>query len=214
MPSLEILKLSSDGLLVVAIMLLCYRILISGSISTRSAKLVMLEASLRSLIKDAEGAGRSLNDELSRRQHSLERLLSDLTTAEGRLSLTQESIKATQASIEARSQAEIRSAPEARAALKNVLAVIETVDEIPEAPTFASVRTVANQAANSAARSLRQTATDVRALARQIEVSREHDDQRIETVDEVAKEAPKPSAGTNDNRLGVLGGIKRQVQTL
>ncbi len=224
MASLEILKLSTDGLLVLAIVFLCYRILMSGSISSRSAKLVMLESSLKGLIREADGASRSLHDELTRRQHSLERLLSDLTAVEGRLSLMQESMKTMTTSAQP-AAAKTRSVEQYREE------EAQEAPEAPEAPSFMATRKTAPQAAQHAAsqvaRSVKQTATDVRALARQIEISREKSDQRIETIDEVqsqaAPERPQPaqkaqpeqkSQAAADARLGVLGGMKRQIQTL
>jgi DNA repair exonuclease SbcCD ATPase subunit len=45
-----------------------------------------LEASLRSLISDADAAGRHLNEQLLRREQNLQKLLADISEAEGRLS--------------------------------------------------------------------------------------------------------------------------------
>jgi hypothetical protein len=177
----------------------------------------MLEASLKNLIRDADGAGRALNDELSRRQHSLERLLSDLTAAEGRLSLTQESIKSMVAPQESTQDIRIARKTTQHPREEKRDQRIETVEVAPEAPSFTSVRAAANQAAQQAAKGVKQTATDVRALARQIEISREKYDQRIETIDEVQNEPTKtePAATSEgDTRLGVLGAMKRQIQTL
>lgn len=44
-----------------------------------------LEASLRSLISDADAAGRHLNEQLLRREQNLQKLLADIAEAEGRL---------------------------------------------------------------------------------------------------------------------------------
>ena len=209
------IKLGADILLVAGVIFLAYRIMMSGSIGSKTAQLLILEASLKGLIKDADASGRSLNDELSRRQNQLERLLSDLTATENRLSLQRQAIEQQIAS-----QAQI---PKPAAQTANTRAPkIEIEKEIPAAPSFeATVRNKTKQAGaiERTSNQIRSAAEDVRALARQIEVARVADDNRIETIDEeLAKQdlqkkqlESKPLA---DNRLGVLGAMKRQVQTL
>lgn len=81
----QILKLAADLLLVGAIGFLGLRILKTGDLSGKASELMMLETSLKGLIKESESASRHLNDELQRRQNSLERLLSELDGTEKRL---------------------------------------------------------------------------------------------------------------------------------
>lgn len=96
----ELIKLSTDALLVAAVCFLSFRILASGSLSGKTAQLMILEASLKGLIKDAEGTGRSLNDELQKRQYSLERLLGDLEGIEKRVSQVQRSFDESRSQID------------------------------------------------------------------------------------------------------------------
>ncbi len=51
-------------------------------------KTLELEASLRSLVQDADGAGRHLNDQLMKREQSLQRLLAEIEAADQKLSRT------------------------------------------------------------------------------------------------------------------------------
>jgi predicted nucleic acid-binding Zn-ribbon protein len=178
---------------------------------------LILEASLKGLIKDADTSGRSLNDELSRRQNQLERLLSDLTATENRLSLQRQAIEQ---QIASQAQVQVQKAQAQTATPKATK--IEIENDMPAAPTFeATVRNKTKQsnAIERTSNQIRSAAEDVRALARQIEVARVTDDNRIETLDEelARKEQEQPqldSKPQTDNRLGVLGTMKRQVQTL
>ena len=253
MPSFEMVKLLSDALLLAGLVLLSFRILTTGSVSTKAAQLVMLEASLKNLVRDADAAGRNLNDELVRRQNALERLLNDLNVAEGRLSLTQESIKQFQKSFDQEPakvaapkiiEPEIPAAP-SFVAVRNVFDYGEqfeteavAIEATPIIKRPAATAAVSQQQAAQSTRSvsnitqrISQTAADVRQLAQQIEVSRLEKNnpssaEKAEapiaaaTKNEIPSEVPAVTASapvsveTQDNRLGVLGGIKRQVQTL
>lgn len=185
MPNFADIKLISDCLLVAGIIVLSFRIMSSGTISGKTAQLMILEASLKGIIKDADAAGRTLNDELSRRQNQLERLLSDLSATENRISIQQQVIQ--------------RSLESAQNSIKHS-------NEAPPIPSFgASV--MAKPQMERVAMQLNSTVDDVKDLARQIEVSKDEMN-RIETRDEELANKPE------DTRLGVLGGIKRQVQTL
>lgn len=80
----ELIKLTSDILLVMSVAYLGIRFLRSSKTAVNTTQLMILEASLKGLIKDAEGASRMLNDELLKRQRSLEKLLGDLEGSENR----------------------------------------------------------------------------------------------------------------------------------
>jgi hypothetical protein len=218
----EYVKLGSDVLLVAGIFFLAFRIITSNSIGVKTSQLLILEASLKGLIKDAEGSGRSLNEELSRRQNQLERLLGDLTSVENRLALQKQSIDQ---QIALQSQVNIKPTI--------IEPKINSEEIIPEAPSFATAvrqKPIAQRNMERTNNQIRKTAEDVKALARKIEVSRvgaqdtvlpELNSNRIETRDEeleamnTFKEEENINVIKNDDsRLGVLSGMKRQVQTL
>lgn len=81
--SLMTLKVLTDIALMSGIILVGLKVLMSPS---RNPKQIMeLDAALKSLIREADHAGRDLNDQLLGRQQVLERLLVDLQSTEGRL---------------------------------------------------------------------------------------------------------------------------------
>ena len=81
--SLLTLKVLTDIALMSGIILVGLKVLMSPS---RNPKQIMeLDAALKSLIREADHAGRDLNDQLLGRQQVLERLLVDLQSTESRL---------------------------------------------------------------------------------------------------------------------------------
>lgn len=78
-------RLASDVLLLAALGYLCLQFVRSPRLNSATRQLRELESALRGLIKDADVAGRSLNDQLLRRQQSLEKLLIDAQLAEQRI---------------------------------------------------------------------------------------------------------------------------------
>lgn len=84
---LELWKLATDVLLLMALGFMGYRILRSP-MAAQSRQVMELEASLRVLMKEADLASRSLNEQLIRRQSSLQKLLLDLEGAEQRAART------------------------------------------------------------------------------------------------------------------------------
>lgn len=85
MSHIEYWNLLSDILLFLALGYLSFQFVRSPRLNAASRQLRELEGALRSLIKEADGAGRGLNDQLLRRQQSLERLLIDAQLAEQRM---------------------------------------------------------------------------------------------------------------------------------
>jgi len=85
MNGLETYKLITDVLLAFSIMFLCYRLANRPVSRAMSSEVRGLEASLRSLIEEASGASRELNQELIKRQRELEKALFDIGSAESRI---------------------------------------------------------------------------------------------------------------------------------
>ncbi len=78
-------RLAVDLSLVTAILVMAFRWLKASRAQAMLPRTLELEASLRSLISDADAAGRHLNEQLLRREQNLQKLLADVTEAEGRL---------------------------------------------------------------------------------------------------------------------------------
>lgn len=210
------IKLGTDILLVLSLVLLCYRLLVSGSLSGKTTQLMLLEASLKGLIKDAEGAGRSLNDELQRRQHSLERVLTDFEGHEKRLTAMQEGTTKQLQEVDAK--AKNAQAVFARLSQMSTPAPLRASEEAPEPPSFQSLtsrsekerhklperRTQRNRLAEKIERAIAPTTEAVEQTTRE-----------VQQITEVAEEsAAKEQSEDLDPRLGVLGAMKRQTQTL
>ena len=85
MSNIEILKLTTDALLLLSLCWLCVRFWRGPGLSS-STRLAELDASLRALMHEAESAGRALNEQLLGRQKNMERLLSDIDAVEHRIS--------------------------------------------------------------------------------------------------------------------------------
>lgn len=127
MSQFEIWKLLTDVLLVGSLAFLCFRFLTHGA-TNASAQAAELETSLRMILKEAESASALLNEQLSRRQQTLEKLLLEFQGAEERMRSALESSRQVRAEG---SDASTSSAPR-RAQ--------PTVEPIPEPPTFDVVR--------------------------------------------------------------------------
>ncbi len=220
MGNFELIKLASDVLLVAAVCFLSFRILASGSLSGKTAQIMVLEASLKSLIKDAEGTGRSLNDELHKRQHSLERLLTDLEGIEKRINQSQNGFEQGRLHIDAQVlQAQHIFSQITKVITTNGLEVanvenkVESVIEVmPEPPSFESmvVRSPGTTAGipdrqaitQNRAAALRKAILQKQPLASQIEretdkppapVSQEAVERTVEQVNSAAKDVRKIS---------------------
>jgi hypothetical protein len=87
MNHLELWKLGTDVLLLIALAHLCFQFVRSPRLSAASRQLRDLEGALRALIREADGAGRTLNQQLLQRQTTLEKLLIDAQLAEQRFSM-------------------------------------------------------------------------------------------------------------------------------
>lgn len=88
MDNFQLWKLAADVALLLSVLYLCVRFIRSQGSSINTRELRDLEIVLKNLLKDADVASRSLTESLGRRQHSLERLLSDLDGGERRLSVS------------------------------------------------------------------------------------------------------------------------------
>ncbi|MBN8549529.1 MAG: hypothetical protein J0M12_09460 [Deltaproteobacteria bacterium] len=117
MNHLELWKLATDVLLLMALAHLCFQFVRSPRISAASRQLRELEGALRSLIREADGAGRTLNEQLMGRQQALEKLLIDAQLTEQRISQAAQSSYTTNQTEEPRATAryeEPREQPRAR----------------------------------------------------------------------------------------------------
>lgn len=81
----EVWKLAVDIALCLSLLFLAFRFFRTGHLLTHSRKTMELESTLRRLINDAREAGNELNDALYRRQMALEKALSSIEEAEGRI---------------------------------------------------------------------------------------------------------------------------------
>lgn len=93
MTSLAIIKLVSDALLFGSLLLLSFRVLRKqpGS-STNFVKLKELELSLKEVVKQADEASQSFNEELITRRRDLEKVLANSQAVEGQISKTADSL--------------------------------------------------------------------------------------------------------------------------
>ena len=85
MATYEAWKLAVDVALCLSLLILAFRFFRTGHLAAHSKRGAELEAALRRLIQDAKEAGSELNDELYRRQLALEKALSGIEQAEGRI---------------------------------------------------------------------------------------------------------------------------------
>ncbi len=81
----EVWKLAVDIALCLSLLFLAFRFFRTGYLMSHSRKTMELESTLRRLINDAREAGNELNDALYRRQMALEKALSSIEEAEGRI---------------------------------------------------------------------------------------------------------------------------------
>lgn len=85
MAHLEIFKLAVDMAITLCLVYIGFKVLRLPEAAKLSRRTLELEAMLKTLIREADDAGRSLNDQLRGRQSSLEKLLSEFEGAEKRL---------------------------------------------------------------------------------------------------------------------------------
>ena len=107
--SFESLNMMVDVALYCALGFLALRFLLSSSMSVgrgagAGAGTQKLESSLRKLIKEAEHAGRALNDQLARRQRTLQRLLDEIEGGEQRLRELMSSIQEAESELQFQGQ--------------------------------------------------------------------------------------------------------------
>lgn len=139
MAYLDYIRLAVDGGLFAALLVLAVRFLRATGPQINHLKLVELDASLKALVKEADAASRSLNDQLLKRQKGLEQLLFDLQTSEGKLSRLITSCEEQKGILDlrlSRAQNFTRDVPraEARAAVESL------APEYSEAPRAAAPR--------------------------------------------------------------------------
>ncbi len=80
--NIELIKVATDVSLILALLFLGYRICRSPRSAATIQQVGQLETSLRMLMKEADTASRGLNDQLLKRQQSLEKLLSDIESVD------------------------------------------------------------------------------------------------------------------------------------
>ena len=85
MGQFEMVKLLVDIGLGASLLYLAFRFLRGGISDGQARQLATLDASLKSLIREAEVSGNNLNDQLLRRQQSIESALRDIESNEGKL---------------------------------------------------------------------------------------------------------------------------------
>ncbi len=85
MSNLDIMKMASDIMLLLSLVWLSFRFVRTPGTGAWNSRMADLESSIRSLIREADEAGRSLGDQLARRQRELEKALYDAETIEGRI---------------------------------------------------------------------------------------------------------------------------------
>lgn len=78
-------RLLADALLMGTLLYFCVRSLRSPTNPKMLRQVGELESTLKSLVREAEASGKGLNDQLLKRQDSLEKVLVDLETAEQRI---------------------------------------------------------------------------------------------------------------------------------
>jgi hypothetical protein len=93
-------KLGVDILLMCSIIAFVVRVLRNPSNPRGLRQLGELDGSIRGLIKEAENAGKSLNDQLIRRQDGLEKLLFDFESCEKRIIRLQSRAEETRGAVE------------------------------------------------------------------------------------------------------------------
>jgi len=98
--SIAMWTLGADVALMGSIMLFVYRVLRNPTNPRGLRQLGELEGTIRSLIREAEGAGKSLNDQLIRRQENLEKTLFDLETCEKRVHRVQSKAEETRGNVD------------------------------------------------------------------------------------------------------------------
>ena len=88
MNQIHVWQMVIDLCLVSAILLFSFRWMRGDRAQAMLPRTLELEASLRSLVQEADGAGRHLNDQLMKREQSLQRLLVEIDAADQKLSRT------------------------------------------------------------------------------------------------------------------------------
>jgi len=85
MDTFQLCKLATDVALILSVLYLSARFIRSHQSSVDTRELRDLEIVLKNLLKDADVASRALSESLTRRQQSLERVLSELDGGERRV---------------------------------------------------------------------------------------------------------------------------------
>jgi hypothetical protein len=85
MNSIQVIRLAIDGGLLLSLLVFAYRFLRSQSPAFNKYELQSLNASLKTAVKEADEASRSLNEQLRQRKDGLEKLLFEIQGAESRI---------------------------------------------------------------------------------------------------------------------------------
>ena len=133
MQHIEIWKIGTDLLLFLSLVWLGIRFLRSSS-SAAKRELATLDTSLRGLLRDADEAGRTLNDQLSKRERSLERLLYDLEGAEHKVNEAVARSESALSAVERREAAPVRESPMPRTSAPTPRT--RARESVEQAPTY------------------------------------------------------------------------------
>ncbi len=137
MQHLELWRLGTDILLLLSLFWLGARFLRSPSTARAQREVTDLAEGLKGLIKDADGCGRTLDEQLQRRQQGLERLLSEFEGAELRLSKSVATAEAAKRSLEEHSQKVEKVIRDNQSLAAEAL--VEEEQQAPEPPSFKAV---------------------------------------------------------------------------
>lgn len=257
MDYIALARIAIDVLLLLGVGALAYQLMRLGSIGPATDRVAELERSMRALLREAEGASRSLTDQLSRRQQTLEQLLFDLGTVESRINRAIASAEEKRSALDRGSSAGIERTPDDEfsvtpdipakrsAAKKYAEALTPLVEQVEKevvvppsrAPKSDEIRAPLERVAHSARAALEatrelnadlgtvsrgRTLNAPRRAAPQIdEFERDAMAEKIgaatlQAGQEIPMDGRSPSSATRarDPRLGVLGGMRREMKEL
>ena len=167
MNNMEYLKLATDVMLMLSLGWLCLRFLRAPATGAHSARMAELDASLRSMLREAEVSSQGLSEQLQRRKKDLEKLLYDLESTEQRVGRTMTSADERKQGIESHFEKvstikqEMASLIEqSQRAVNNLNSVINSSASSVVSPSESRAKTV-------------NTQRPTELLARQVEVAHE-----------------------------------------
>lgn len=143
MSQIQIWQVAVDLGLVMTILFMGMRLIRSSGVSSMIPRTVELESSLRSLIGEADVAGRSLNDQLLRREQNLQKLLTELEAIEQRISRTMIEAEERQVALGSEVEKAQQVSEEVSRGLRDIQRELGTQEAAPQpqAPRQAQSRT-------------------------------------------------------------------------